>query len=175
MDDETGALIERARHGDAVAWQALVDRYSGMLLAVTRAHDLTDADAADVMQTTWLRLVERLPLLREPTRAGGWLAVTARNECLRVLRRKGREGPLPNMGPAVTGPHHAVFGRELAGSLGKAMHTIPERCRDLIELFVTSPTLSYTEIAAALDLPIGSIGPTRARCLTQLRRRLENP
>jgi RNA polymerase sigma factor (sigma-70 family) len=172
-DESTGELVRRAGRGDEDAWHGLVDRYSRLLCAIARSYGLSGADADDVMQTTWLRLVERLTLLRDPARAGTWLAVTARRESLATLRRLGRERPLQGHGPTVTGPHHVVFGRELAASIGMALEAIPPRCRRLLELFVATPRLSYAEISAALEIPVGSVGPTRARCLTHLRRRLE--
>jgi RNA polymerase sigma factor (sigma-70 family) len=171
-DESTGDLVRRAGQGDAAAWHCLVDRYSRLLCAIAHSYGLSGADADDVMQTTWLRLVERLTLLRDPARAGTWLAVTARRESLATLRRLGRERPLQGHGPSVTGPHHVVFGRDLAASVGSALEAIPPRCRRLLELFVASPPLTYAEISAALEMPVGSVGPTRARCLTHLRRQL---
>ncbi|MCO5970738.1 MULTISPECIES: RNA polymerase sigma factor [Actinoallomurus] len=170
--NETGELVRRARAGDPAAWRALVDRYSRLLYAIARSYGLSGADIDDVVQTTWLRLVERLPRLRDPARAGAWLAVTARRESQAVLRRRGRERPLTGHTPTVTGPHHAVFGRELAGSVAAALDTVPPRCRALLELSIASPRLSYAEISTALGVPLGSVGPTRTRCLLHLRRRL---
>jgi RNA polymerase sigma factor (sigma-70 family) len=109
----TGDLVRRAAQGDAEAWRALVGRYSRLLCSIARSYGLSGADADDVVQTTWLRLVERLTLLRDPARAGAWLAVTARHESMATLRRAGRERPLKGTGPTVTGPHHVVFGRDL--------------------------------------------------------------
>lgn len=162
----------RAGQGDPAAWRAIVDRYSRLLCAIARSYGLSGADLDDVVQATWLKMVERLSLLRDPARAGAWLAVTARHESVATLRRIGRERPVPGREPSVTGPHHVVFGRDLASSVGAALDAVPPRCRSLLELFITAPHLSYSEISAALGVPIGSLGPTRARCLTQLRRRL---
>lgn len=170
--ESTSDLVRRAGQGDADAWRALVGRYSRLLCAIARSYGLSGADADDVMQTTWLKLVERLTLLRDPGRAGAWLAVTARRESMAALRRLGRERPMQGYGPSVTGPHHAVFGRDRAALVAAALEAIPPRCRDLLELLVSSPRLSYAEISAALEIPVGSVGPTRARCLTRLRREL---
>jgi RNA polymerase sigma factor (sigma-70 family) len=174
-DESTGDLVLRAGHGDPAAWRTIVDRYSRLLCAIARSYGLSGTDADDVVQTTWLRLVERLPLLRDPARAGTWLAVTARRESLATLRRLGRERPLAGRGPSVTGPHHVVFGRDLASSVSEALDAIPPRCRSLLELFISAPHLSYAEISAALGVPVGSVGPTRARCLAHLRRHLGEP
>ncbi len=173
QDETTGDLVRRAGRGDADAWRGLVDRYSRLLCSIARSYGLSSEDVDDVMQTTWLRLVERLTLLRDPSRAGAWLAVTARRESMATLRRRGRERPLQGSGPSVTGPHHVVIGRDLAASVAAALEAIPPRCRHLLELFIASPGLSYAEISAALEMPVGSVGPTRARCLTHLRRRLD--
>ena len=81
------------RAGDQDAWEAIVDRFSGLVWATARAHRLSRADAADVAQTTWLRLVENLDRIRDPERLGGWLATTARRESLRAIRRGTREEP----------------------------------------------------------------------------------
>jgi RNA polymerase sigma factor (sigma-70 family) len=172
-DESTGDLILRAGKGDPDAWRDLVDRYSRLLCAIARSYGLNGTDADDVVQTTWLRLVERLTTLRDPDRAGAWLAVTARRESMATLRRTARERPLRGTGPSVTGPHHTVFGRDLATSVSAALELIPPRCRHLLELLIASPRSSYAEISAALGLPIGSVGPTRARCLSHLRRHLD--
>jgi RNA polymerase sigma factor (sigma-70 family) len=171
--ESTGDLVRRAGQGDADAWRVLVGRYSRLLCAIARSYGLSGADADDVVQATWLKLVERLTLLRDPGRAGAWLAVTARRESMATLRRLGRERPLQGHGPSVTGPHHTVFGRDRAALVATALETIPPRCRDLLELLVSAQRLSYAEISAALDIPVGSVGPTRARCLTRLRRQLD--
>jgi RNA polymerase sigma factor (sigma-70 family) len=174
-DESTRELVVRARRGDQVAWRAIVARYSRLLCAIARSYGLTGTDVDDVVQTTWLRLVERLSTLRDPDRAGTWLAVTARRESMATLRRLGRERPLPTEGPSVTGPHHVVFGRDLAGSVHAALQALPSRCRDLLELFAGAPRLSYAEIATALGVPVGSLGPTRRRCLDRLRILLDRP
>lgn len=173
--EPTGELVIRARDGDQAAWRAIVGRYTRLLRLIARSYGLTGAEADDIVQTTWLRLVERLAVLRDPARVGTWLAVTARRESLAALRRLGRERPLTGDGPTVTGPHHVVFGRDLAGSVRAALAAMPERCRDLLELFAATPRLSYAEIAAALDVPVGSLGPTRRRCLAHLRNLLDRP
>ena len=86
-----GALIRAANDGDQAAWGSIVDRFSGLVWATARAHRLSNADAADVVQTTWLRLVEHLDRIHNPDGLGAWLATTARHECLRLIRLRGRE------------------------------------------------------------------------------------
>jgi RNA polymerase sigma factor (sigma-70 family) len=168
-------LVMDAAGGNQGAWDALVDRFGNLVWSIARAHNLTDADAADVSQTTWLRLVENLERIRDPERVGSWLASTARHECLRVLRRAGRaipvaddieldaESPAPPL-------DSSLLTTERDTALWRAFAKLGERCRMLLRLLMADPPASYEEISAATGSPVGSIGPTRARCLEQLRR-----
>lgn len=166
-----GELVLRARAGDGAAWTALTERYTGMLWAIARAYDLGAADAADVVQVAWLRLVERIGAIRDPERVGTWLAVTARREAARAARRRGLEGPLPDPGPdPAPPPDHVCAERERLRGVLTAIRSLPDLCQQVLRLFALSPT--YSEVAAALDIPIGSVGPTRARCLASLRKRM---
>ncbi|MEU8802626.1 sigma-70 family RNA polymerase sigma factor [Spirillospora sp. NPDC048819] len=173
-DDGTDELVVRARDGDGAAWARLVERHSGLLWSIARSHGLNDADAGDVVQTTWLRLVERIDGLRDPSATGCWLATTARNESLRLVRRRGRDRPVvpapraPEPRAPEPGPDRVVLGRERLGRVGAALESLPRRCRTLLRLFALAS--SHAELAAALGIPVGSVGPTRARCLDALRR-----
>jgi len=167
------ALMRAAREGDGDAWNAIVARYSGLLWEIVRGYRLGDADAADVFQTTWLRLVEHLDGIRNADGLGAWLATTARHECLRVLRVGQRHVltdafELPDEAEAA-----ALDARLLTGerdrALWRAFEVLSDRCRRLLRLLVADPAPSYEEVGAALDMPIGSIGPTRGRCLERLR------
>ena len=175
--DAVARLVECAAAGDEHAWQGLVDEFSGLVWAVTRAHRLSEADGADVAQTTWLRLVEHLDRLDEPARVGAWLATTTRRECLRVLRRSTRLVPhgdeLPE--PTDEGPAHdaALLIRERDVTLWTAFARLSDRDRALLRMLIADPAPSYEEIGAALGMSIGSIGPTRARALEALRRAVE--
>lgn len=175
--DALSRLVDRAAAGDEHAWQGLVDELGGLVWAVTRAHRLGDADAGDVAQTTWLRLVEHLDRLDDPARVGAWLATTARRECLGVLRRSARTVPhgdeLPE--PADDAPTHdaALLTQERDATLWRAFARLGERDRALLRILMADPAPSYEEIGAALGMPIGSIGPTRARALQRLRREVE--
>jgi RNA polymerase sigma factor (sigma-70 family) len=168
------ALIRAAHRGDEAAWEAIVERFAGLIWATARAHRLSPAGAADVAQTTWLRLVENLDRIREPERLGGWLATTARRECLRHIRLHSHEFAsgedsvfdTPSEDRAV----QDTIARERNTALRRAFTRISERCQALLRLLAAPESLSYEEIGAALDMPIGAIGPTRARCLEQLRR-----
>jgi RNA polymerase sigma factor (sigma-70 family) len=169
-------LLGAASGGDQQAWEGLVHRFGGLVWSIARAHGLNAADAADVSQTAWLRLVEHLDRIRNPERVGTWLASTARHEALRVLRRAGRELPvgdeaeLEPRGAVVETPDASALASERDALLWKAFMTLPPRCQRLLRVLIADPAPSYREVAASLEMPIGSIGPIRARCLTRLRR-----
>jgi len=168
----TAALVAAASKGDEQAWAELVDRYARLVWAVARAHGLSPVDAADVCQTTWLRLVEHIDKLRHPESVGSWLITAARRESYRVLRQLDREVPTeevderddrswPPAGSRAAGETHA--------RLWHAFEQLTDRCRRLLRVWAVAVDAGYPEIAMALGIPVGSIGPTRARCLEQLR------
>ena len=169
-------IVHAAAAGDQEAWNELVERYSGLMWAVARAHRLSTGDAADVVQTSWLRLVEHLGAVRNPDGVGAWLATTARRESLRTLRRASRSEPsdaidaLPD--PDLTDVDARLLRDERDAALSRAFGRLPARDQALLRLLTTDPAPSYEEISAALAMPIGSIGPTRGRALARLRREL---
>jgi RNA polymerase sigma factor (sigma-70 family) len=171
---DPGVLARAAARGDQQAWNALVDRFSKLVWAIARNHRLGADDAAEVSQTTWLRLAEHIDRLQDPSKIGSWLATTARHESLRVLRGASRQIPmgddLPE--PACTGPaiDEELLRSERDSILWRAFSRLPSRDQSLLRLLVSDPMPSYDEIGAAMEMPIGSIGPTRARCLERLRR-----
>jgi len=177
---DVGRLLTAAAAGDQDAWSALVDRYANLVWSVARGFGLNGADAADVSQATWLRLVERLDSIREPDRVGSWLATTARREALGLLRRSGRYVPTAETDEfdrligAVdgAGPLDQVLRDDRDARLREAVGTMSQRCQRLLRLLLADPVPSYADLAAALDIPVGSIGPTRARCLDALRGRV---
>lgn len=173
---DVGRLVEAAAAGDHRAWERLVERFTGLIWSITLGFRLSRADAADVNQTCWLRLVEHLGRLAEPDRVGSWLATTARHECLAVLRRSGREVPTEHddeRAAAVLAPPDArLHASERAQALWAAFSALPPRDQALLHLLITDPPVAYAEIAAALDMAVGSIGPTKSRCLARLRGRL---
>lgn len=152
----------------------IVDRFSGLVWATTRAHRLSPSEAADVAQTTWLRLVENLDRIHDPERLGAWLATTTRRECLRHIRARGREIPTDDElafdAPAGDTIDTGLLARERDDALHQALAKIEERCQALLRMLAAVDPPSYEEIGAALGMPIGAIGPTRARCLEKLRR-----
>ena len=165
-------LVPAAAGGDPAAWNGLVDGFSGLVWSVIRGHGLYGAEASDVSQTVWLRLVEHIGRLRDPERTAAWLATTARHECYRVLRKAGRSVVMadPPEAPTEDGAlDRAVLAAAEADVLLAALEQVRPRCQALLRLMLTDPPLSYDEIAEVLDMPKGSIGPTRMRCLDNLR------
>ncbi|HEX3792617.1 MAG TPA: sigma-70 family RNA polymerase sigma factor [Pseudonocardiaceae bacterium] len=172
----TAELVRRARADDQAAWAELVHRYGRVVWSVARAYGLSSTDAADVSQTSWLNLAQRLDTLRAPERLAGWLATTARHESLRVLAARRRETPLAwlDFYPVEDEhlPEHAVLAADTDGALWRTLAELPERCRTLLRLIAYAPELTYAQAASALGIQLGSVGNTRGRCLAELRRRL---
>jgi RNA polymerase sigma factor (sigma-70 family) len=170
-------LVAAAARGDRRGWDGLVREFGGMIWAIARAHRLRDADAADVSQATWLRLLEHVRNLNDPSRVGAWLATTARRECLRILRDGERRVLFADDGPEDESQEPAPGAALLISERDEALWSCFSRMRPsdqaLLRLVMAEPRPSYEEIAAALDMPIGSIGPTRQRALDRLRQQLE--
>jgi RNA polymerase sigma factor (sigma-70 family) len=169
--------VRLARTGDPEAWSEIVRRFGDMLRAVVRGHRLSSADAADVVQTTWLRLAENIDRLQDPSRVGAWLATTARRESLRTLRKLARELPAehppePRHGGVAPIDRRLLQADRDAG-LWSVFARLSPRDQRLLRMLVADPQPSYQEIGKALAMPIGSIGPTRERALQRLRHRLE--
>jgi RNA polymerase sigma factor (sigma-70 family) len=173
---EVALLVAAAASGQQGAWDALVERFASTVWAIARGHRLNSADAADVFQTTWLRLLEHLDRIQQPERVGAWLATTARRECLRVLRMSGRQvangDDFDVMADPQTSRSHdrGLVTEERDRMLNQLVDRLPTRSQVLLRLLSADPPLSYKEISDTLSMPIGSIGPTRARALEQLRR-----
>ena len=171
------ALVTRAKNGDKQAWDELVDRYTPLIWSICRRYRLRRADADDVGQGVWPRLVDQLGSLRDPAGLPGWLATTTRRECGRILRAsRKQEVPRPSPDAAdipdkVTGIAESELLRaERHAALRDAFTQLSPRSQQLIALLIQDPPLSYAEISAKLGIPAGSIGPNRSRCLQKLRR-----
>ncbi|MFE5034975.1 RNA polymerase sigma factor [Streptomyces sp. NPDC056683] len=182
---EVGALVRAAVDGDAAAWKALVEGLSPLVWSVVRAHRLSDADGHEVYQTVWFRFAQHLGRIREPDKAGSWLASTARNECLKVIR--GLTRLLPTDDPQVLDrvsedrtPEQSLIDAEDEADeaerirlLWQEFEELGDRCRQLLRVLMASPPPSYVEVSVALGIAVGSIGPLRQRCLRRLRARLD--
>jgi RNA polymerase sigma factor (sigma-70 family) len=176
-DPSVTDLVARARSGDQQAWDVLVERYAPLVWSICRRYRLEGIDADEVSQNVWLRLVDQLDRIREPAALPGWLVTTTQRECARAL-------------PAARGPRAAwqiledesipdeqtgMAERELLtaerhAALREAFSCLPPRCQRLLALLVADPPVPYAQISATLGIPVGSIGPNRARCLDKLRR-----
>ena len=174
-DSVVSDLVARARAGDERAWDALVERYAPLIWAICRRRRLGDSDCEDVGQVVWLRLVDQLDKLREPAALAGWLATTTRHECTRVLRAgRGAQSAacIPESLPDERGEtaDRELLAAEQHAALREALAGLSPSGQRLIAMLAADPPVPYAEISARLGIPVGSIGPTRARCLDRLRR-----
>jgi RNA polymerase sigma factor (sigma-70 family) len=174
-DPVVTGLVTQARNGDRQAWDQLVDRYAPLVWSICRRR-LEAAGAQDAAQTVWLNLVNHLDSLRDPAALPGWLATTTERECGRILRAARRpynagyalaDETIPDEHAReaeqdlLTAERHAV----LRGAFGQ----LPPGCQQLLVLLTADPPVPYAEISARLGIPVGSIGPSRRRCLDKLR------
>jgi RNA polymerase sigma factor (sigma-70 family) len=172
-----GDLVARAQDGDQQAWDTLVERYAPLVWSICRRYRLRRADADDVSQDVWLRLVAHLDTIRDPAALAGWLATTTARQSAKAARGAGRSrefaavpepGNLPD--PAAATAEQGLLQAERHAALRQALASLPPPGQRLLALLLHDPPLSYATISAALGIPAGSIGPTRARCLHKLRR-----
>src|ERR1700685_2122710 len=178
-DPQVIDLVTHARCGDRSAWDELVDRYSPLIWSICHRWQLDRTDAEDVGQAVWLRLVEQLGNIRDPAALPGWLATTTQRECSRTRRSRcrlaaGGQVPdaenLPDEQAATA--EDVLFMAERHAALRAAFTDLPANCQQLLTLLTTEPPTPYAEISVKLGIPVGSIGPSRSRCLDRLRRHL---
>ncbi|MGH3370240.1 MAG: RNA polymerase sigma factor [Nocardioidaceae bacterium] len=169
-------LVASALAGDQGAWNQLVVRYTPLVLSIVRRHRLQGNDAEDAIQTVWLRMVEHLGDVREPRALPGWIVTTARNECLRLLKARRLVSPADltehrgrGTGEAETAVDAGMLDSERHEALLAALAELPDRQRSLLLLLIEDPPLAYDEISRRIGIPVGSIGPTRARALARVR------
>jgi len=176
-DSSVTGLVTRARNGDQEAWDALVERYAPLIWSICRRYRLSGVDASDVGQSVWLHLLAHLGKIREPAALPGWLATTTRRECGRVLRTA--RGPncatqVPDTGnipdDQAWTAEQVLLAAERHAALREAFMQLSERDQQLIALLIQDPSVPYVEISVRMNIPIGSIGPHRHRCLEKLRR-----
>jgi len=171
-------LLSRAGDGDPVAWNEIVRQYSKFVFSKVRSFRLQDADVHDAVQATWLRLAENWRSVQHPEHLGGWLATVASRECLRILRQANC-APTPtdavadNVADPSVGPEQHVINADTAQAVRNLVAELPPRRRTLLWALFTDNPRPYAEVAHITGLPIGSIGPTRARALEQLRRTVD--
>ena len=176
-DCSVSDLVARARSGDRQAWDALIERYAPLIWSICRRHRLGRADADDVGQSVWLRLLDQLDRVREPAALPGWLSTTTRRECLRVL--SAAQGPhatiyaldvesLPDQRAGTA--DQELLAAERHAALRAAFTQLPPNGQQLLALLTADPPTPYADISAQLGIPVGSIGPTRSRYLDKIRR-----
>jgi RNA polymerase sigma factor (sigma-70 family) len=178
MVQSDSVLIAACRRGDPDAWEALVMRYQRLIYAIPLRAGLDEQQASEVFQTVFEKLVQRLGDLEQPDRVHAWLVTTAKRESWRSLRQQKAGGiyvsvddkEAQELPAALPLPNEVVQKLEDQHLVRSSLQQLEENCRSLLTaLFYQETALSYTEVAAALGIPPGSIGPTRARCLQKLR------
>ncbi|MFB9385737.1 RNA polymerase sigma factor [Pseudonocardia petroleophila] len=175
---DTTDLLAAAAAGVPGAWSELVRRYTPLLRSRISGFRLQEADAFDVAQATWLRLAENVHRIHTPQHLGGWLATVVSRECIRLLRHGSRslpvEEPLAAAADPAPGPEDRVVDDEVRAALRTALEALSPRRRALMDALFTDDRRPYTEIAHDLGMAVGSLGPTRARTLRELRALLEH-
>ncbi len=176
--EDTAALLLAAGGGDQSAWEEIVLRYSKFVLVTVSSFQLQDADALDAIQRTWLRLIANWHQVQTPESLSGWLATTARRECLSILREAkcfayGAEATADQISDQSVGPEQRLLAAETELELRSLIAELPRCRRNLLQLLFRDDPGPYAEIARAAGIPVGSVGPTRARALRQLRQLLD--
>jgi RNA polymerase sigma factor (sigma-70 family) len=175
--DTVADLLHGMHDGNPEAWNEILRRYGRLVSTTVRSFRLQEADTLDAIQMTWLRLAENTNRIQFPERLGGWLATTARRECLRILNRIKRTPDLADVVPETaadpsTGPEQRAIDADTAQMLWTFVDELPPRRRTVIRMLFTDDSRSYAAIANVAGIPAGGIGPTRARALRQLRNKL---
>lgn len=172
-------LLQRFGDGDPAAWNAIVDRFERLVHSVPSRSGLGPHDAADVTQATFAALINQFGAIREPDRLGFWLTTVARRLTWRLLEQRRREAPVGELIEGLSdldGSRASDHAERIAldAEVYDAMNRLPASCREVItQLFFDRGEPSYAEISLRLDRPLGSIGPTRQRCLDRLRETIE--
>ena len=188
LDSDDASLVARCRAGDGTAWEVLVGRYQRLVYTVVRRAGLDEQAAADVFQTVFLRLLQQLPRITEPGRVQAWIVTTAKREAWLQRTRDQRmvsmtvseaDGSFADEGEAwavadeTPGPDEAMARWQQVMQVQLALQRLDDRCRRLLQTLFGAEEIGYEEVARRLGVPVGSIGPTRARCLAKLRQSIE--
>jgi RNA polymerase sigma factor (sigma-70 family) len=188
IDEDDAALVSRCRRGEGAAWEALVQRYQRLVFAIVRRAGLDEHAAADVFQTVFARLVAHLPRIADPQRLQAWIVTTAKREALLALRRgkrtvsmtrvddAGDEAPGWDIADDAPLPEEVLAELQQLDQLRHALDKLEGRCRELLLMLFRDDDekVPYAEVADRLGISVGSIGPTRSRCLDKLRRLMEH-
>ncbi|TWP47502.1 sigma-70 family RNA polymerase sigma factor [Lentzea tibetensis] len=176
VSDDNGVLLAAAARGDQASWNELVRKYNALLWSIARGFRLSTEDASDVVQNTWLRLVENLDRINQPDRLAAWLGTSARRECLQLLKRNTKTTTveeLPELRDPAPEVDTSLLVDERDHALWQAVQRLSDKCYQLIRVLMADPPPSYADVAEMLGMPVGSIGPNRIRCLDKLRKQVE--
>lgn len=174
----TGELVQQVLEGSQQGWARLILRYTPLVRSVTRRYGLNESDADDVRQNVWMRLHEHIGDLREPRALPAWIRTIAHNDVMRILKAGFRTVPVGAAAPCLDEGFVPEFDRDVhRREVGQAVRSVLERLspnqRRLMECFLADPDISYSDLSRLLGIPLGSVGPTRARCLKKLREAVE--
>ncbi len=179
QNSDLARLLERCKKGDARAWEKLVEIFQKLVFSIPAKLGLSPEDCEDVFQNTFVALYANLDRLRSPQALPRWLAVTAYRESLHILQAP-RPSPVENSEDALSSIESVEKNAEellmeatQAEAVREGLRRLPRRCQQLLGLLFSNEELSYAEIGRRLSMPVGAIGPTRARCLEKLRAELE--
>jgi len=177
-------LLAAAQSGDEEAWQRLMSLYQPLVDKIIRRHRLSPWDGEDVSQHVWMQLVDQVGRLREPRAVAGWIATTTAHRCCQVLRKQKRSISIdPLDGPGMDSPGRTVvwgsasehrglddnlLRAEVRKAVRRGLAELTADQQNLLLLVIAEPAVSYREISRRTGLPVGSIGPTRARLLKRL-------
>src|SRR3954447_1177367 len=170
------SLLRACQNGDRKAWQTVVERYERLVYSIPLNFGLSPGDADDVAQTTFSALIRSLGSIADEDRLGAWLGTVARRQTWRLIERRRREPPVPDDRlDRVSTEDSVIAHTENLEWLHQGLAKMDHRCRDLLTaLYFSEETPAYSAIAEEFDIPVGSVGPTRARCLEKLRVFLED-
>ena len=181
-DSDDATLVARCRAGDGTAWPLLVHRYQRLVYAIAQRAGLDDELAADVFQTVFLRLLQQLPRIADPGRLQAWIVTTAKREAWLQRERSQRTVSMTSTDPdsvddeawsvadGAPGPEDSLAQWQQLASVQRGLDRLDERCRQLLRALFGTESSAYEDVALRLDMPVGSIGPSRSRCLAKLRR-----
>ena len=179
-DEADGELVAACVAGDADAWDVLLERYQGFIYGITLKLGVSGSDAEDLFQEVCLKLYRHLSTLRNAERLSSWLGAVVRQEVWRYRRRRSG-APQSDFGDEsvqvaedeAPGPEEQILALERAYLVRECLGKLPEGCRELLGLLYAPEPASYAETSRRLGMPIGSIGPRRARCIERLKRKLD--
>ena len=167
-------LVGLCLNGDARAWEALIIRYRRLIYSIPVKFNFTTADASDVFQAICLKLIEHLHELKDESKVSAWLITTTTRQCIHVRAQRMRESSTEEdfEEPADSGVNveEIQIQTQEQHNIRDAVSKLPDRCRSLLQLlYFEASNPSYEDIGRMLNMPVASIGPTRARCLDKLR------